>query len=442
MRIKLSQFARQQRVFISLTASTLLVTQYQRRFTRWFCLHDAEIVLSEKTQDLSEVLIKLKELMVSWGIPDGTWVSWILPSDIVGVLRYSKQSNATLEIASLFPFDISDLKLSEFSENKETPQTIFWTHKDWVGEVVKVSKQVGWACDELYSRAQLFQTTLPSHAEGYSLLMEGDASEQYLHIFSPNGAVVRTTKVSMSHSADMPTALRKEIGSLSVQGDKGFRLFSCNLPSVLVQPLRIDFEFEQLPDVNAKSLVFSLLGSMATGIELQPTYATVANRINAYSLAFAIVGSILLGIMVWHDGVLQSEIETQRRQVRKDTSAFQVVKAMRLETVKMANAIMIKQTMVSEPSAFRPLAELLPVISPPMSLTFYEQSGSAVRIAGANDNGVGLKSSLEKNPKFSSVRMAQPKEGLAKAKGAFAFELRWQESDSSVRVAEVQKAVK
>ena len=238
MKLKKFQFARQQHIFVALAASKLFVVQLQQRFTGWVCLHNAEVTLAKTNEDLQDISVKLRDVTATWDIPVGTWISWIMPSDIVGVTSYNKASEQRVEIESLFPFALADLKVSEFDVANTRQQVIYWAHNDWVNEVAKVSKQIGWSCDEIYSRAQLFQFILPPHPAEYRLLLEGDDSDRYLHIFAANGTAVRSTKVAASNPADLAVIVRREIGALSAKSTDNFPLFVCNLPDHLLEHAR------------------------------------------------------------------------------------------------------------------------------------------------------------------------------------------------------------
>jgi hypothetical protein len=111
MQIKLNQISRRQHIFVFLTASGLSVVQFQRRFTGWVCLHSSNLVLAEASQDFSEILIKLRDTTADWKIPTATWVSWIMPGDILAVLQYCKPKDQVADISNLFPFESKDITL-------------------------------------------------------------------------------------------------------------------------------------------------------------------------------------------------------------------------------------------------------------------------------------------------------------------------------------------
>lgn len=442
MQIKFSQFARRQQLFVFLTVSGLFVAQYQRNFAGWVCLHSANVPLSENAQDFSEIFTKLKAISADWRIPAATWVSWIMPGDVVAVLRYCKPDDQVFDIANLFPFELSDIKVSDFDQNSVKPQSLYWIHKDWLNEIVKVSTQLGWACDEIYTRAQLFKPTITSKSAKCTLLLEGDSAEKYLHIYSPEGAVVRTTKVTVAHPDDVVTAIRREVAAMPEQAGNGCRLLVCNLPAQTVDLSRLETETAQVPAVEFERLMVQLIGSLETGIEVRATYGTTVNRVNAYSLGFALIGSLMLGLMVWHDGVLQLEIDANRSQLRKETPQYQTSKALRIETLKMAQAVKVKTAIAADPPVFQPLAEIASVLPSPIRLAFYEYKATTVRIAGTNGNPAAVKTLLEKNQRFSNIRITTPPESLKGSEGKFALEMQWQESLSPTKLDQVQGVVK
>ncbi len=442
MQIKLNQFSRRQHIFVFLTASGLSVVQFQRRFTGWICLNRASLALAEASQDFSEILVKLRDATADWKIPAATWVSWIMPGDILAVVQYCKPKDQVADFSNLFPFERNDIQISEFSESSDKPQSIYWIHKDWVTEVAKVSAELGWVCDEIYARAQLLKCVLPKGVGKFRLLLEGDNAEKHLHIYASNGSIVRTTQVGATGPEEVAKTIRREMGALAAQTLGGFQLFVHNLPAQATGVSPDEMPVQPLPALDSESLTARLICSAQTGIEVRPTFGALVSRINAYSLGFATVGSLLLALMVWHDGVLQTEIESSRRQVRTDTARYQTAKHARMEAVKMAEAVQVKASMVAAPPVFQPLSEIMSVLSPPSSLSLYESDSTGVRIAGLNGKPDALKSLLQQNPRFSGVRLSNAPDFLKTSAGAFALEMQWNETVAVPKPDEKQKVAK
>ncbi len=442
MQIKLNQISRRQHIFVFLTASGLSVVQFQRRFTGWVCLHSSNLVLAEASQDFSEILIKLRDTTADWKIPTATWVSWIMPGDILAVLQYCKPKDQVADISNLFPFESKDIHISDFSESSDKPQSIYWIHKDWVTEVAKVSAELGWVCDEIYTRAQLLKGVLPKGVNQFRLLLEGEDSEKHLHIYASNGSIVRTTQVVATGPEDVAKTIRREMGAVAAQSSGGFQLFVHNLPVQSTGLSPDEMPVQLLAGLDFESLAARLISSAETGIEVRPTFGALVNRINAYSLGFAMVGSLLLALMVWHDSVLQTEVEGSRRQARTDTARYQAAKLARRESVKMAEAVKLKASIVADPPVFQPLADIMSVLSPPSSLSLYEKNAVVVRIAGLNGKPEALKLLLEQNPKFSGVRVTNTPDFLKTNAGAFALEMLWAETVAIAKPDEKQKVAK
>lgn len=408
----------------------------------WVCLRSVEIPLSEITQDFSEIQIQLQQLTASWRIPNGAPVSWVLPSDIVGAFNFCKQNDIATDISSFSPFNLNDLRVSELIKNSAMYQTIYWTHKDWSNEIARISEQLNWTCVEFFSRAQLFIKIFPKQESEYSLLLEGHGLDVSLHIYAFSGSILRTTKVSANHAPDLAAFVKKEVKSLPLKMTNDFQLFVLNVDPELVQSLQRDFKVEQLPLNSSIALMSRLLLSSEEGIELSPTYGSLLSRVNAFSLAIAIAASAMFSIAVWYDGVLQSDIDLNRRQLRKETARFQTAKYVRAETIKMADAVRAKQSIVVEPSSFKLLAEVLPALTVPASLSYFDQNGRTLKIAGIQGESEAVKSSMEKNPIFLDVHITVAPEELKADKQVFSLEFLWRDVDREIHEATVPKAMK
>lgn len=442
MQIKSNQFSRQQHIFVFLNASGLSVFQFQKRFTGWICLNRATLALAEASQDFSEILVKLRDATLEWKIPASTWVSWIMPGDILAVLQFCKPKDQVTDVSNLFPFERDDIQISDYKESSDKPQSIYWIHKDWVRAVTKVSADLGWVCDEMYTRAQLLKSVLPRGVGKCRLLLEGNDSEMHLHIYASNGSIVRTTQVVTTGPVEVAKTIRREMGTLTAQTGGDFELFVHDLPVQATGMSPDELPVQLLSGLDFERLAERLIRSAETGIEIHPSFGALVKRINAYSLGFAMVGSLLLALMVWHDGVLQTEVESGRRQVRTDATRFQAAKLARRESVKMAEAVDLKAFLVADSPAFQPMGAVMSVLSPPSSLSLYEKSAKGVLVAGLNAKPEALKMLLEKNPKFSGVRVTNVPDFLKTNASAFAVEMQWAESVAVAKPDERQKAVK
>lgn len=442
MQIKFKKISRRQHLIVSLTASGLEVAQYHRAFTTWVCLQSVALNFAQPVQDASETVAKLQEATSKWGIEHGCLASWVMPADVVAVQVLAPASNLSADNAGLFPFELNDMKLSDFNRSSKNEQSISWIHKDWVGQLVKLSSDLGWVCDEIYARAQLFLPSLPKREGKFRVLVEGDSTERHLHMYSPSGAVVRTSKISANNPDGVALAIRREIAATSAPLTTEFCILIdsqqlASIGDISAQSVVQEFEPSSLP-----SLGIGLIESAQTGVEIVPTYGALTQRVQAYSLGFAIVGAVMIGALVWHDGVLQSKIDDDRRQIRKDTSPFQIARAQRLETLKMAQAIQVKSDIVMQPPVFRPLSEMMSSIAIPAKLSSYEQTASTVRISGTGATGAAMKSLFEKNPKFSKVRVVPVPDFLKSHDAVFALEMQWKDVALSVKTAPLVGGVK
>lgn len=429
MRLKFNRFNREQHIVVFLDDSNLHVAQLHRGLFQWEMIRDVELPLSDRSQDLSDVKNRLADATSTWNIPNNTFVSWVLSPDIIGAVHLPTQSKS--EVTSLFPFDLKDIKRSEISKESKKNQTIFWSHIDWINEFNKISQQLGWVCAELFSRAQLFQLTLPKKLRKYNVLLEGDLLEPYLHIYSSTGSVLRTTKCSTEQRNHINKIIRIEIDSIcgtidSEIADLNFYTLNSALPEHELS--QFGFRVEVLPSVPMRSLIVNLLRSDSEGIEIRSTYDSVIKRINALTLVIAVIGIGILGGMVWHDGKLKQDLELSRSQLRKETPVFLNAQSLRLEVLNMSKALEIKQEIVKKPSSFKPLADVLSVLNPPATLLLYAQSGESLKISGIHGDAKNIKSLLEKNSHFYNVVITLPREFKRQINGEFSLDFMWRSS--------------
>ena len=442
MWIKLSRFSRQQYVMVTISAANLIVAQYRRNFSRWVCLRSAEVPLSEIDQGFAGIQSQLKQLTASWEIPNGTYVSWVLPSDIVGAFNFCKQNDVATEISNLSPFSLSDLKLSDLKKNNETQQTIYWIHKDWINEIARISKELNWICVEFFSRAQLFIKVFPIQTPGYKLLLEGRDSDVFFHIYTSAGALLRTTKAKANLSDGMVAFIKKEIKSLPARTADDLRLFVFNTNPELAQSLEKDFKVVQLPSSASTALMSQLLFSAEEGVELSPVYDALVRRVNVFSLILVISASIMFGIAVWCDEVTQSDIDRYRSQLRKEATRFQAGKYLLADALKMADAVKEKDSIVVEPSSFKLLAEVLPMLPIPASLSYFDQNGRTLKIAGVQSGSDAIKLNMEKNSVFHGAKVAAVPEELKANKQVFSLEFLWRDPMQKADGVAVDRAMK
>jgi len=442
MWIKSSRFSRQQHVMVTISAANLIVAQYRRNFFQWVCLRSTQVPLLEIDQGFAGIQSQLKQLTASWEIPNGTNVSWVLPSDIVGAFNFCKQNDVATEISNLSPFSLSDLKLSDLKKNNETQQTIYWIHKDWIKEIARISKELNWICVEFFSRAQLFIKVFPIQTPGYKLLLEGRDSDVFFHIYTSAGALLRTTKAKANLSDGMVAFIKKEIKSLPARTADDLRLFVFNTNPELAQSLEKDFKVEQLSSSASSALMSQLLFSAEEGIELSPVYDALVRRVNVFSLIIVIFASIMFGIAVWCDEVTQSDIDLYRSQLRKEASRFQTGKYLLADALKMVDAVKGKESIVVEPSSFKLLAEVLPMLPIPASLSYFDQNGRALKIAGVQSGSDAIILNMEKNSVFHGAKVAAVPEELKVNKQVFSLEFLLRDPMQKTDGVAVDKAMK
>ena len=437
MQINKKIFSRQQRIFVSVSASGLAVALYQRAFSRWKCRQLGVLALPEEAQDFTNLAPKIQELVATWGIAPGSYVSWIAPGDVMASLRVTLPKGQSLNVGSLLPFDPAEVQLSEPNGNSDHEQTIFWLHQDWVMALKQASQQLGWVFDECFARAQLFAPLLPRSKGRDRLLLESDGASRYAHFYGTDGAVLRTAKIASNDADAIGIWARRELGALgnSVECD----VFERKLAPADSAVVRQGFAAKPVVEVSSEALFDALIASGQRGIELVPTHAWVAKRIQAYSLGLAVVGTGLVGAMLWHDGELQAEIDAQRKALRQETAPFQAAKAQRKQALAMVDVVAHKNAIATAHPAFKPLSDIAANLTVPAAIVYYEHTGAHVRVATAGGTVSEVKKSLEKTPQLTGIKTATAPDFLQATKGVSAWEMRWQDTPPPSKPAQTPK---
>lgn len=442
--MKKKLFSKPHRIMIALSSAGLTVAHLRRDFSAWVLLHVGKLDLPEDQQDFNEIPAKIRALTKGWKIPNAknntTWVSWILPADILAVSRGELTTHTTPQeaIASRVPYALNELKLSDFSARSKNPQTVYWMHSDWVQAFQQTAQAMGGVVDECYSRAQLFLSILPKTIKKqHRILLESDGINRYLHIYAANGDVLRTTKFNALQTRDaaaLVDAVRREMVLLqtiddaqnadntdatedaddenhkkvkkSVQSPVTPAVYGLNIK---IPELRSELGLKELTECAPETLFLPLLKSWQTGVEIQATYEPLLNRANAWSLGWAVIGCALIGAMVSHDDELKTQIDDQRFELRRLTHNYQNAKAIRRDTLRMAESVDMKNHFAEGAPAFQPLAEVVMALNPPNTvptrLNFYEKTGSTIRIEFTGGKLSAIQDALKKNKRFSDLKI-------------------------------------
>ncbi len=409
--MKKKLFSKPHRIMIALSSAGLTVAHIRRDFSDWVLLHAGKINLPEDQQDFNTIPAQIRDFVRDWKIPaqTTTWVSWIVPADVLAALRGECNSNEA--IASHVPYALNELRLSDFSTRSKNPQTVYWLHNDWALAFQQTAQALGGTVDECYSRAQLFLSLIPKAVKKqHRVLLESDGVSRYLHIYAPNGDVLRTTKINAKDTPALMDTVRREIVLLQPNTDDAVTVeaavYGCNIK---IPELRSELGLRELNDCALETLFLPLLKSRQTGVEMQATYESLLNRLNAWSLGAAVVGSALIGLMVSHDDELKTQIEDQRFELRRLTHNYQNAKAIRRDTLRMAESVAMKNHFGESAPAFQPLAEVVTALNPPNTLptrlNFYEKTGSTIRIEFTGGKLSAIQEELKKNKRFSDLKI-------------------------------------
>ena len=379
---------RDQHVFVSTTTSGLDVALYKLGFMGWREAAFVNVPLDSLGDDLALVKLGLSNVLDGWHVPSQTSVSWVLPPDIVGVVHNKTEAKDSQELNQIFPFSRDDIYVSKAWNGRDLSTSILWAHKDWVSVFQRTSESLGLQCCELFTRAQLFSASIPHSPQAYGVLIDVVRGESFLHIFNENRATVRSKNLGSSHAVLQNSAFQRE---LALIGDAASSRMYCvgTHPQDLLWEVGqgTDQVFSELPTETPAHTLRNLALSLQRGIEVSS--ASDRKAVKTIALLSAVTVGIVLATLVavlWLDSELKTQIAQNRLSVRKDLAVYEEAKALRLEAMRFAKGIELKNKFTSQSESFRVLADALGTLGPSATLQHFSQNGADVRLSGVTDN--------------------------------------------------------
>lgn len=380
---------RRHQLVVSLSPRCLHVLHFQRGWLGWKQAHVHQAVLPEGDDYLQKVQSALQECSQQWQIPAASDVHWILAGDIMGILPPTPAA-ASAEANPLLPFAPGSVLTQTDHSGQRTEKSLLWIHKDWVAEIERITAACGLQAVELFSRAQLFQQVSAQSKGQICMVLEGEKEQpHFLHIFAPDGAILRSRIVEPTALADgLGGLLKIELASLP-EGTVSHKEGAVGLwASAHCLSVGSDWHHptQPLAAQSEASLLEQLWRSQREGIVLQATHHYLVQKINFWSMVWGAVGLVGLAGMLWHDGKLEHQIEAAHESLRKEAPKVEAAKLLKAKTLWMADVVQAAQAQEKESLALPPLPQVLAVFPPPpAALLYLRLEAHKVLMAGTGD---------------------------------------------------------
>lgn len=378
---------------VSLSPHGLLVLHFQRGWLGWKQAHSHQAALPEGDDYLPSVQKVLKDCCRQWKTPAASDIYWVLAGDIMGVVPPAPSADDATEpgagAGALLPFASGAVltQIDHFGQGAE--KSLLWIHKDWATEIARISNACKLRAVEIFARAQLFQPLCGRNKNQTSIVLEADKDDYFLHIFAPDGAILRSRLVDKATLSDgLAGLLTVELASLPSNEEnapaKRFKLFA---PAAQL-PSKADWSHssQALPSTAPSALLEQLWRSGLEGIVLEATHHHLIQKINLWSMVAGGVGLAILATLLWHDGKLERQIEDTHEALRKQSPKVEAAKLLKAKTMWMADVVHAAQALEKDTETLAAFPQALAVFPPPpAALLYLRLDAKNLALAGTGD---------------------------------------------------------
>lgn len=386
MRKRTPTARRKHQLVLSLSPHCLHILHVQRGLMGWKRSNTTQLALSEGDDFLEQIQTHISECIARWKLPPAAQAYWVLAGDILGVIP-AQQGDASA--AAALPFSSNDTRTQPDQYTNADPPSVMWMHKDWVAEIERISAQSQLTLVEIFARAQLFQRQVALSPGQLKLVIEQESGENFLHIFSSDGMMLRTRVLGDFEISALHSLLRAEIASLDFSLDEAHsHTVHLLAPAGLVGKTSDwnGFDCHALRDISHAKRLEQLWRSDLAGIVIRPTYEAVINDIKVLSVTVGAAGLVGLGLMVWHDGKLRDQIEEHKSQAQRDVPAVGTAKALKKRTLQLADAVAVAETVRGATAATVAFTHILANFPPaPATLLYVRTDQKSLAFAGQGD---------------------------------------------------------
>ncbi len=374
---------------LSLSPHSLCILHFYRGLLGWKRAHEMQVPLPEGDGFSSQLQQQLADCVTRWKIPPATHAHWVLAGDILGVVPPNTLGAGA---PPSLPFPASDTRTQVDAFGGADGASLMWMHKDWVTEIERISSACRLDLVELYARAQLFQRMAAKQPASLRVVVETDASDQFLHVFAANGTLLRTRALEANDTHEhLAQTLQVELAALGAPADSApGRPVQLSTPKgYAAEPQTwADYQHHVLPAASHSDLLEKLWRSDLGGIVVRHTHNDMVQALKVLSVGLGAVGLAGLALMIWHDGRLVRQIEEGRDRVRKDLPKVEAAKLLKARSLRMADAVQAVNTAREAPSALGPFSQLLAYFPPPpATLQYFSSDNGTVALVGQGHEG-------------------------------------------------------
>ena len=386
MRNRTPSASRRHQLVLSLSPHCLNVLHFQRGLLGWKRTNEAQLTLPEGDDFLPQIQFHLSQCSRQWKLPPNTRAQWVLGGDILSVIPPATSETGTF---SALPFAANDTRTQSDQMSDSDHPSLMWIHKDWVAEIERISAGCQLDLVEFFARAQLFQRQAARLSGAFKVVIEQESDQYFLHIFGSTGAMLRTTILEKKETTALHPLLKAELAGLGpVLGEPKESQIYLQAPAQLIGTFSEwqGFECHVLDERPPADLLEQLWRSELEGIVVRSTYDEVVQNIKLLSIALAIVGLIVTGLMMWHDGKLQQAIDDGRQLVRKDLPKVEAAKALKAQTLQMADAVQAAKIFRENTGSLMAFTQILANFPPaPATLLYVRTDENSLAFVGNGD---------------------------------------------------------
>lgn len=386
MRNSTPSASRRHQLVLSLSPHCLNVIHFQLGLLGWKRTNEIQIALPEGEDFLPQIQSRLAQCSRQWKLPPNTRAQWVLGGDILGIVPSTTSETGA---GAALPFAANDTRTQSDQLSDSDHPSLMWIHKDWVAEIERISASCQLDLLEFFARAQLFQREVARLSGAFKVVIEQEVDQYFLHIFGPTGAMLRTKILGGKDTAALHPLLKAEIAGLGPVFDEPQQpQISLLAPAQLIDTFSESqgFECHVLDERPPADLLEQLWRSELEGIVVRSTYEEVVQNIKLLSIALAIVGLIVTGLMMWHDGKLQQAIDDGRQLVRKDLPKVEAAKALKAQTLQMADAVQAAKIFRENTGSLMAFTQILANFPPaPATLLYVRTDENSLAFVGNGD---------------------------------------------------------
>lgn len=386
MRNRSPSASRRHQIVLSLSPQYLYLLHFQWGLLGWKRKNVAQLALSEGEDFLTHIQTQLSKCVLQWKVPQDAYVYWVLAGDILGIVP---SDASDVGLAAALPFGVGDTRTQpDLFSSKDRP-SLMWIHKDWIAEIERISSHCQLSLVEVFARAQLFQRNAARFNGVLKAVLEQEEHQYFLHIFATTGEMLRTRVLDQQNFPSLQATLQAEFAGLSAgqSGEKPERAQLLAPAQLITLPSEWhDFDCHALAPISHLNSLEQLWRSELEGIVIRSTHDDLVRGLKLWSVALGAAGLACLGLMAWHDGKLQRQIEDGRVLVRKDLPKVEAAKALKSATLKMADAVDAAKTTRENTNSMTAFTQILANFPPsPATLLYIRTNEHTLAFVGTGD---------------------------------------------------------